>query len=103
MQCNGNWAIQFSYYTPVTPPDRHPWLIANEIHDLWQEQPAYGYRKITVALQRMGYDINHKRVLRMMRDMKIQAIYPKHRTTIVNPEHKIYPYLLRGFSDYKAR
>jgi putative transposase len=83
------------YYEPVMPADKS--LIANEIHELWQEFPVYGYRKITAALQRMDYDINHKRVLRMMRDMKIQAIYPKHKTTIANKEHKIYPYLLGGF------
>ena len=83
------------YYEPVVPADES--LIANQIHELWQEFPVYGYRKITAALQRMDYDINHKRVLRMMRDMKIQAIYPKHKTTIAYKEHKIYPYLLHGF------
>ena len=36
-----------------------------------------GYRRITKALQGEGYDINHKRVLRLMRLIGIQAIYPK--------------------------
>jgi putative transposase len=83
------------YYTPVVPADES--VIANEIYELWHEHAAYGYRKITVALQRIGYEINHKRVLRMMRDMKIQALYPKPKTSIANKEHKIYPYLLRNF------
>jgi putative transposase len=68
------------YYTPAIPADES--FIANQIHELWQAFSVYGYRKITAALQRMDYDINHKRVLRMMRDMKVQAIYPKHKTTI---------------------
>ena len=30
-----------------------------------------------------------------MRDMNLQALYPKPKTTLHNPDHKIYPYLLR--------
>jgi transposase InsO family protein len=32
------------------------------------ESPAYGYRRITRELQQRGFDPNHKRVLRMMRE-----------------------------------
>jgi len=60
--------------------------------------PSYGYRKITEELQQQGYDINHKKVLRIMREMHLQAIYPKPKTTIHNPNHKIYPYLLRDLA-----
>ncbi len=59
--------------------------------------PFYGYRKMTVRLNRWhGYQINHKRVARLMRIMGIQAIYPVPRTSISNQEHKKYPYLLRN-------
>ncbi|MBN2041028.1 MAG: transposase [Spirochaetes bacterium] len=34
----------------------------------------YGYRKITKAIKDMGYIINRKRVLRLMRKMGIQAV-----------------------------
>ena len=47
-------------------------------------------------LERKGNKINRKRVQRLMRQMGIEAIYPKPRTSIPNPEHKVYPYLLRG-------
>lgn len=70
-------------------------LLANEIMELWLEDAGGGYRKITKGLQRKGYKINHKRVLRMMREMRIQAIYPKHKTTVIDSQHKKYPYLLR--------
>jgi putative transposase len=82
------------YYVPVSPPDES--LMANEIHEVWLNKPYYGYRKIAETLRRSGHNINHKRVLRIMRDMHIQAIYRKPATTINNPEHKIYPYLLRN-------
>lgn len=82
------------YYQRVDAPDES--LLANEIHDLWLEMPVYGYRRITAALRRNGHKINQKKVLRIMREMRLQAIYPKPSTTRRNKEHKIYGYLLRG-------
>jgi putative transposase len=61
-----------------------------------QKSPFYGYRKITQALQKKGHVINRKRVLRLMREMGIQAIYPKPNLSKAAPDHKKYPYLLRG-------
>jgi len=57
--------------------------------------PFYGYRKMTIRLQRRGYAVNPKRVRRLMRTMGLQAVYPRPRTSIPNPQHKKYPYLLR--------
>lgn len=81
------------YYQSLPAPDET--ILANEIHELWLEFPYYGYRRITAELQRREHNINHKRVLRMMREMELQALYPKPKTTLYNPDHKIYPYLLR--------
>lgn len=81
------------YYKPAPLPDET--VLANEIYELWLAKPYYGYRRITAELRRRGHKINHKRVLRMMRDMRLQAIYPKPKTTMRNSAHKIYPYLLR--------
>lgn len=61
--------------------------------------PFYGYRKMTVRLNRQhGYEVNHKRVARLMRKMSLQAVYPQPRTSISNQQHKKYPYLLRGLN-----
>jgi putative transposase len=83
------------YYKPVVPAADES-ILANEIHDLWMEMSFYGYRKITAELKRRGHKINHKKVLGMMQDMKIQAIYPRPKTTINNLDYKKYPYLLHG-------
>lgn len=48
------------------------------------------------ALARIGYVVNRKRVRRLMRKMGLEAIYRKPRTSKPSPEHKIYPYLLKG-------
>jgi putative transposase len=68
----------------------------NSIHEIWLKQPSYGYRRLTKALQKQGYDINRKRVYRLMKLMDLQAIYCKPNLSISNPEHEVYPYLLKG-------
>lgn len=69
--------------------------LANEIHELWAQTPFYGYRRITAELKRHGHRVNGKRILRLMEEMNLQAIYPKPRTTVKAAGHKLYPYLLR--------
>lgn len=68
--------------------------------DLIDEQhtktPFYGSRRLTAFLNRQGHLVNRKRVQRLMRLMRIEAIYPKPKTTRRNENHKIYPYLLKG-------
>lgn len=58
--------------------------------------PYYGVRRIMAELQRRGYGVGEKRVQRLMKLMGIEAMYPKPKTTVAAPEHKKYPYLLRG-------
>ncbi len=57
--------------------------------------PFYGRRRMTVWLQRQGYEVNHKRVSRSLQKMGLQAIYPKPQTSKKGQGHRIYPYLLR--------
>jgi len=69
--------------------------LMNEIRDIWERYPFFGYRRITAMLRRSDIHVNRKRVQRLMRVMGLQALYPKPRTTIRNHDHKIYPYLLK--------
>ena len=59
------------------------------------KMPTYGSRSMRNFLKRLGYKINRKRVQRLMRVMGLKAIYPKPKTSVSHPGHKIYPYLLR--------
>ena len=71
--------------------------IANEIYELWSKYCFFGYRKITAVLNKQkGYVINHKKVLRLMKEMGLQAVYAKPRATITNRKHTKYPYLLKN-------
>jgi putative transposase len=58
--------------------------------------PFYGSRQMSAWLKLQGEVVNRKRVRRLMRLMGLEAIYPKPRTTQRNPEHRVYPYLLRN-------
>lgn len=68
------------------------------IDEQYTKTPFYGIRRITEALRRLGYIVNHKRIARLMRIMGLEAIYPKPRLSKACKENKIYPYLLRGLS-----
>jgi len=71
--------------------------LCNQIHELWQKYSFFGYRKITNILRgRDNSNINSKKVLRLMRLMGLQAIYPKPRTTVINKVEYKYPYLLKN-------
>ena len=49
-----------------------------------------------VHLRQLGYSVNRKRVQRLMRQLGLQAVYPKPKLSQPHPGHKVYPYLLRG-------
>jgi putative transposase len=67
------------------------------IDEEYTRAPFYGYRKMTARLRDPhGYQVNHKRVARLMGIMGLQAIYPQPQTTVAHPQHRKYPYLLRG-------
>jgi len=65
------------------------------IDEQYLKTPFYGSRSMTHHLKRQGYPVNRKRIQRLMRQMGLEAIYPKPHTSRKHPSHKVYPYLLR--------
>ncbi|MBN1505647.1 MAG: transposase [Sedimentisphaerales bacterium] len=62
----------------------------------------YGVERMTACLRRQGFRIGHNRVRRLLRLMGLEALYPKPRLSVPGgPEHRIYPYLLRGLRGRK--
>jgi len=62
------------------------------------EWPTYGYRRITAQLHRQGWQVNHKRVQRLMRLMGLQAKIKRRKRRTTNSEHDFprYPNLVQG-------
>jgi putative transposase len=83
------------YYHPAND-NREDLALMALIDRQFMETPYYGSRKMTAWLRRAGHVVNRKRVRRLMRQMGLQVIWQKPNTSKPNPEHKIYPYLLRG-------
>jgi putative transposase len=67
------------------------------IDEQYIETPFYGIDKMTAWLRREGYQVNHKRVRRLVRRMGLEAVYPRRKRGLSLPdkEHKVYPYLLK--------
>jgi putative transposase len=87
-----------SYYYKPKPIRAEDLKLMRLIDEQYLKEPTWGSRSMRSHLQRLGYKINRKRVQRLMRLMGIEAIYPRPKTTRPHPEHKIYPYLLRGLT-----
>jgi len=66
------------------------------IDEQYMKTPYFGSRQMTRWLKRQGYPVNIKRIARLMRVMGLQAAVPGPHTSKPHPEHKIYPYLLKG-------
>lgn len=82
-----------AYYHPAELSQENTNLM-NMIQDLWSKHPFYGYRKLTAVLQNSGLAVNHKRILRLMRLMGIQAIYQQGKLKKPEENKIVYPYLL---------
>lgn len=83
------------YYQASVEKDENLCLM-RLLDEQYTRTPFYGILRMTAWLQRQGYEVNHKRVQRLLRKMGLAAIYPKPCTTMAKAGHKIYPYLLRG-------
>ena len=66
------------------------------IDEQYTRRPFYGVERMTHWLRQSGWQVNPKRVRRLMRQMGLEAIYPKPRLSEPAPGHRIYPYRLDG-------
>lgn len=71
-------------------------LFRHLIDEEYTRHPFYGSRRMVVFLKKAGCSVNRKRVQGLMREMGLAGMAPGPNTSRPHPEHKIYPYLLRG-------
>jgi transposase InsO family protein len=82
-----NWLGQKD--VPVVDKDAE---LRQEIHKIVLEFPGYGYRRVTYALRRCDYVVNHKRVLRLMREEKLLCKRRKGKVRTTNSNHGLDVY-----------
>lgn len=85
------------YYKPRSESDENLELM-RLMDEQYTRTPFYGVLRMQAWLRSEGYDINVKRVRRLLRLMGLEAIYQKPRLSKPAPGHSIYPYLLRGIA-----
>jgi putative transposase len=76
--------------------------LMRRIDALVLKYPFYGSRQLARQLRREGICVGRHRVRRLMRLMGLEAIYRAPRTSAPHPEHRVYPYLLKGLAIDRA-
>ena len=69
--------------------------LMKEIDRMHMKYPFYGSPRVTWLLREQGYEVNRKRVERLMRVMGVAATLPGPHTSRAEPEHMKWPYLLQ--------
>ena len=73
-------------------------LLMNLLDEQYTKTPFYGVLRMTAYLRSVGHGVNAKRVRRLLRTMGLETVYQRPDTSRANPEHRVYPYLLRGLN-----
>ena len=87
----------FYYRRKAAPPGEHTGII-DRIEAICLEFPGYGYRRVTKQLQHEELVINHKKVLRLMRESDLLCQARRKRVKTTNSRHLFsrYPNLIKG-------
>jgi len=72
--------------------------LMRRIDGLFLKWPFYGSRQMARHLRWEGISVGRHRVRRLMRLMGLEAIYRAPRTSAPHPDHRVYPYLLKGLA-----
>jgi len=83
------------YYKPKGKKETD---IKKEIEDISREYPYYGYRRITASLRRDKVIVNHKKALKIMKELGIQVRIKRKYITTTNSKHnnRIYSNLIKN-------
>jgi putative transposase len=94
-QCELLGLPRSTYYYVAAAASEEDLQLMRAIDEQYLKTPFFGSRRMAITLSEPGRPVNRKRVQRLMREMGIEAIYPR-KTTVRAEGHRVYPYLLRG-------
>lgn len=83
------------YYSPVPESEENLHLM-RLIDEQYYKTPFYGIRRLTAWLRNLGFNVNRKRIKRLMELVGWQTIYHKRNTSKKSKENPVYPYLLKN-------
>ena len=76
--------------------DEYECLLLQLLDEKYTRHPFFGTRRMTEYLRGLGHWVNRKRVQRLMQKLGLAGMAPGPNTSKPHPQHKLYPYLLRG-------
>ena len=85
-----------SYYRQPAPESDENLQLMRVIDETYLAYPFFGSRQMRNWLRLQGHRVNRKRVQRLMRQLGLEAIYRKPNLSAPHPQHRVYPYLLKG-------
>src|SRR5438045_8105517 len=95
-QCALLGIARSSFYYRPRPESAEELELPKRLDRIFTDHPVYGSRRLQVALLREGISVGRRRVRRLMKKLGLWAVRPIRNTSKRHPEHKGYPYLLRG-------
>lgn len=95
-ECDLLGLARSTYYYKRGPEDELNLELMRLIDEQYTRTPFYGSPKMTHWLRRKGWEVNHKRVARLMQMMGLRAIMPRKSLSKNGKEHRKWPYLLAG-------
>ena len=98
LEVNRAWYYERQHHPDVPASLEEAVALRNAIEQIILDFPGYGYRRVTHALQRVGWKVNHKRVLRIMREESLLCHIKRHFVPTTDSRHHfpIYPNLVNG-------
>jgi len=99
-QCELAGVTRSGYYgqSKSLMPNTEDLELMKLIDEEYTRHPFYGSRRMKQVLLTQGRKVNRKRVQRLMRNLGLAGMAPGPNTSKPHPQHKIYPYLLRGLA-----
>ena len=98
LQVNRAWYYERQHHPDVKASLEEAVALRDAIEQIILDFPGYGYRRVTHALQRDGWKVNHKRVLRIMREESLLCQIKRHFVQTTDSRHHfpVYPNLVNG-------
>lgn len=97
LDVNRSWYYARPIELAVTPADLD---LRDAVEQLILDFPGYGYRRVTAALHRAGWQVNHKRVQRLMQQESLLCQLKRQFVPTTNSQHPYgtYPNLAKGLA-----
>ena len=98
--CKGLGISRSRYYKKRNSTVASDPPLRSAIQQIALEFPYYGYRRITKEMHRRGQPVNHKKVLRLMREDNLLCVRKKFKITTTDSDHglPVFPNLARDIT-----